>query len=114
MSERCPYCQSPFVSGKGKEAYEFRKNYFLSWSEVAVSVGYASGDIARKAAKKYAEERGLLYPLPRSTKGACIYVSRKSGYTWSFIARQYNQSIGEVQAQAQKWAKRKNICWPPE
>ena len=81
MSERCPYCQSPFVSGKGKEAYEFRKNYFLSWSEVAVSVGYASGDIARKAAKKYAEERGLLYPLPRSTKGACIYVSRKSGYT---------------------------------
>tara|TARA_R110000751_G_scaffold92484_3_gene181002 strand:+ start:407 stop:745 length:339 start_codon:yes stop_codon:yes gene_type:complete len=110
---KCPHCGKYPISSLRKESYYFRRFYLCTWKQVANAVGYSNGNSARIGAKRYAEENNLQYPLPKSTKGACIYVSRRSGYTWHMIAKQYQQSILEVQRQAEKWAKRHNKNWPP-
>ena len=110
---KCPHCNSSLPISKRREAYDFRKTYMCNWDQVASAVGYSTGNSARVAAKQYAEESGESYPLPKSSKGACIYVARKSGHTWQWIASQYQKTILEVQRQAQMWAKRHKRSWPP-
>ena len=101
------------MNATGKQAYEHRKLYRCSWSEVAVTVGYCNSQCARKAARKYADTRFLPWPLNRASKGAGIYKARRYGLTWMQISREYGQPIRYVQSCAYKWARRSECKWPP-
>ncbi len=99
---------------KGQKAYEYRKLYRCSWSEVARVIGYCNSQSALRAAKSYAESSGSPWPLSKASKGACIYKSRKYGLTWMAIAKNYGQTIAAVQRCAYKWARRYGHEWPPK
>lgn len=98
---------------RGRSAYEYRRDFCCTWEDVARATGYNTSSAAHEAAKKYARESGLPFPLPRASKGGKIYALRKIGYSWSKIARQYGESILVVQKASHKWATRNDKCWPP-
>ena len=102
------------MSATGEQAYEHRKLYRCSWSQVAVNIGYCNSQCARKAARKYADKKSLPWPLNKASKGAGIYKARQYGMTWMQISRMYNQPIRSIQSCACKWAKRAECKWPPE
>lgn len=99
---------------RGQEAYEYRQRYRCSWSDVAVEIGYCNSQSALRAAKNYADNNRMPWPLRKASKGACIYKSRQHGLTWMSIAKNYGQTIAAVQRCAYKWAKRYGNKWPPK
>ena len=99
---------------KGQKAYEYRQKYRCSWRVVARDVGYCNSQSALRAAKTYATNQALPWPLSKASKGACIYRARQHGLTWMAIAKNYNQQIAAVQRCAYKWARRYKKKWPPK
>lgn len=101
------------VKSRGQLAYEYRLSNRCSWNRVAEELGYDSRTGVYLAAKKYALERNLPFPLSRMTKGGCIYVSRAAGLSWHMIANQFGDTIKYVQKEAHAWSKRNGRDWPP-
>ncbi len=98
----------------GKEAYHHRQMYRGSWSTVASEVGYCNSQSALRAARNYAMQTNLPWPLRKASKGACIYKARQHGLTWMQIAKNYDQTIAAIQRCAYKWAQRYDKIWPPK
>ena len=99
---------------KGERAYNLRRQYRNSWSEIAVQIGYKDYHSALRGARNYADRKGLPWPLKKLTKGGAIYASRKNGMSWMSIAKHYDGNISRTQRCAYKWAKRNSKAWPPK
>ena len=97
----------------GKVAYHHRQKYRVSWSSVANDIGYCNDRSALRAARNYASQSNLPWPLKKASKGACIYKARAHGMTWMSIALNYGQTIAAIQRCAHKWAQRYKKTWPP-
>ena len=81
------------VKSRGQLSYEMRVSTRISWSEIAIELGYSSHKGASVAARSYARRVGFPWPIRGITKGESIYRGK--------------------QRCAYKYAKRNEKEWPP-
>jgi|11_taG_2_1085331.scaffolds.fasta_scaffold96471_2 hypothetical protein len=99
---------------RGETAYWLRVRTNASWASIASDSGFTTGRGTMSAAKAYAKNHNLAWPLKRYTKGAAIYKARRVGMTWMAISIRYKQTIEQIQSCAYKYAVRHDYAWPPK
>ena len=98
---------------RGEDSYWLRLSTGRAWENIAEMSGFKTGRGSMSAAKAYAENHNLAWPLQRYTKGGAIYRARRVGMTWVAISNRYNQTVEQIQSCAYKYAMRHNYAWPP-
>ena len=98
---------------RGQESYYIRVCRRMSWCAIAEELGYGSHKGALVAAKKFAMDNGLPWPVKQYTKGEAIYRMRRLGVSWYKIANRSNQTTEAVWRCAYKYAVRHDLEWPP-
>ena len=99
---------------RGGDSYWLRLQSHDSWDNIAIALDYKNHRGAFKAAKRYATEHYLPWPLAKITKGDAAYRARRIGMTWLAIGRRYKQSASSIRRCAYKHAQRNDLIWPPE
>lgn len=98
---------------RGYDAYWLRVSTGNSWRVLAESLSFGTGRGCLSAAKAYADNHNLPWPLQSYTKGAAIYKAHRIGMSWITISVKFNQSVRCIQSCAYKHAKRNGLSWPP-
>jgi len=108
--------------GAPRLAYQLRLTKGLSWAEIASQVRYKEyrfGQYARVAARRFAEEEGLPWPVPSPDDpssehdGGRAYFYRGTGLSWEAVAILTGyRSVKGVTRAAQRHAEKCDLPWP--
>jgi hypothetical protein len=111
----------PPVARNAERAYGLRTAGELTWRGIAATLGYLRETAAIEAAREFAKERGLPWPVevnpaqrePEAYVGKGYYDAVQAGTPWEAIAERAGKVPSYIKGRAKVYANAHNLPWPP-